>query len=116
MNPDRFFEGGYLDIIDIFGFLAASGAASDWKDTWPFGPGYAEGLASSLLKFGLIAVFFLGIAGLLRFLFGPGGFMRDKEFDLPPETADQAGEPDQAGDRSVGDGADGSKKTGGPHA
>ncbi|MEF3698749.1 hypothetical protein [Desulfolutivibrio sp.] len=74
--------------MDIFGvldaFAAAAGNGPNWRETWPFGPGYSEGFLSTILKFGLIAVFFLAIGLFLRFLFGPGGWMRDKEFDLPP--------------------------------
>ncbi len=96
-----------MDLFDIAGFQAASEAVSNWRDTWPFGPGYAEGWISTVLKFGLILVIFLAIAGLLRFLFGPGGFMRDKEFDRPGETS--AGEGGQ-------DRADDPRNTDGPHA
>ncbi len=58
-------------------------------NTWPFGPGYSEGFLSVLLKYGFIAVIFLLIALVLRFLFGPGGPLRDKEFDLPPEELEK---------------------------
>ncbi|WP_027185812.1 hypothetical protein [Desulfovibrio inopinatus] len=54
-------------------------------NTWPFGPGYSEGFWSVVLKYGFIAIIFAFIALMLRFLFGPGGPLRDKEFDLPPE-------------------------------
>jgi len=78
-------------------FLAAAGGGPDWRETWPFGPGYSEGLVSTVLKFGLIAVFFVAIALFLRFLFGPGGWMRDKEFDLPrpkdPASPDSGDKP-----------------------
>ncbi len=111
-----------MNIIDAGVSLAAVAAGSDWRDTWPFGPGWAEGWVSSILKFGLIAVIFLAIAGLLRFLFGPGGFMRDKEFDLPPEASDQAAQPGREGQRpqaaGPGDpeGTHCSKKVDAPHA
>ncbi len=78
------------EAVDIFGMwdqLCAAAAASggpDWRETWPFGPGYSEGFVSTILKFGLIAVFFAAIALFLRYLFGPGGWLRDKEFDAPP--------------------------------
>jgi len=53
-------------------------------NTWPFGPGYSEGWVSVVLKFILIAAILGGIALFLRILFGPGGPLRDKEFDNPP--------------------------------
>ncbi len=96
-----------MGIFDTTGFLAASEAVSNWRDTWPFGPGYVEGWVSTVLKFGLILVIFLAIAGLLRFLFGPGGFMRDKEFDRPGEPAAGKGGHDRADDP---------RKTDDPHA
>ncbi len=60
-----------------------------WMDTWPFGPGYSEGWISVTLKFLLIAVILGGIALFLRLLFGPGGPLRDKEFDQPKQDKDE---------------------------
>jgi len=105
----------------VFGgiaFLAqAAGGVADWRDTWPFGPGYAEGWISTVLKFGMIAVLFLGIALLLRFLFGPGGWMRDKEFDAP-QAGPQASDADGAAppDSPQGAARPGPRSPGDPHA
>jgi len=69
-----------------------------WKNTWPFGPGYSEGWVSVALKFVLIAAILGGIALFLRILFGPGGPLRDKEFDDPkkggPGDASESGKKD----------------------
>lgn len=90
----------------------AANATSGWRETWPFGPGYVEGWISTVLKFGLIAVIFLLIALLLRFLFGPGGFLRDAEFDTPAAPADPV-----ASDTSGPDAPGGEPRAqGGPHA
>jgi len=59
-----------------------------WRSTWPFGPGYAEGWLSTVLKFAFIGVIFLLICGFLRLAFGPGGFLREKEWDEPGGLTD----------------------------
>ncbi len=63
-----------------------------WKNTWPFGPGWSEGWESTVLKFLLIAVILGGISLLLRFLFGPGGPMRPREFDEPDDRDGREGD------------------------
>lgn len=50
-----------------------------WK-MWPFGPGYGGGFWQTVSRFGISLLFLLLIAGLLRFLFGPGGPLRPPEF------------------------------------
>lgn len=64
-------------------FFAASSVEPHWHKTWPFGPGLEEGLLSVVLKGLFIAAILGGMAWLLRYLFGPGGPLRDKEFDEP---------------------------------
>ncbi len=64
-------------------FLAASTVEPRWHETWPFGPGLEEGFFSVVLKALFIAAILGGMAWLLRYLFGPGGPLRDKEFDEP---------------------------------
>ena len=109
-----------MDLSGLSGlFLAAAETArggSDWRDTWPFGPGYSEGFFSTILKFGLIAVFFVAIALFLRFLFGPGGWMRDKEFDVPPPGGRSSGKTGVAPPSSQSPGAGPSRSPDEPHA
>jgi hypothetical protein len=59
-----------------------------WRNTWPFGPGYAEGWLSTLLKFAFIGLVFLLICGFLRLAFGPGGWLREKHWDEPGGLSD----------------------------
>jgi hypothetical protein len=71
-------------------FLTASTVEPSWHKTWPFGPGITEGFFSVVLKGLFILAILGGMAWLLRFLFGPGGPMRDKDFDEPdPELRDK---------------------------
>ena len=71
-------------------FLAASAVTPRWHETWPFGPGLTEGFFSVVLKGLFILAVLAGMAWLLRFLYGPGGPLRDKEFDEPdPELQDK---------------------------
>lgn len=67
-----------------------------WRETWPFGPGYAEGWLSTFLKFAFIAVIFGVIVLGLRLLFGPGGPMRGKDWD---DQGKYVGPPDEGPDK-----------------
>ncbi len=83
--------------VDSLVFLAASTVEPSWHKTWPFGPGLTEGLFSVVLKGLFIAAILGGMAWLLRFLFGPGGPLRDKDIDQPdPEDIDRAGNRDRS--------------------
>lgn len=75
-------------IFKVLNFLAEE-QSLPWMNTWPFGPGYSEGWISVALKFLLIAAILGGIALFLRILFGPGGPLRDKEFDEPEDGGSQ---------------------------
>jgi len=68
-------------------FFASAAVEPSWHKTWPFGPGLDEGFLSVLLKGLFIAAILGGMAWLLRWLFGPGGPLRDKEFDGPDPEA-----------------------------
>lgn len=78
-------------------FWAAQTIEPSWHKTWPFGPGIQEGFLSVALKALFILAILGGMAWLLRFLFGPGGPLRDKEFDEVDEqkrvTADDKDQP-----------------------
>lgn len=79
-----------MPFFDALSFLAASTVTPRWHETWPFGPGLEEGFFSVVLKGLFIAAILGGMAWLLRFLFGPGGPLRDKEFDAPdPELEEK---------------------------
>lgn len=70
-------------------FFAATAVEPSWHKTWPFGPGLEEGFFSVVFKGLFIAAILGGVAWLLRWLFGPGGPLREKEFDEPdPEAPD----------------------------
>lgn len=80
-----------MPLFDALTFLASSAVTPRWHETWPFGPGLEEGFFSVILKGIFILVILGGMAWLLRFLYGPGGVLRDKEFDEPdPELDDPA--------------------------
>ena len=74
-------------------FFVATAVEPSWHKTWPFGPGLEEGFFSVVLKGLFIAAILGGMAWLLRWLFGPGGPLREKEFDGPDPEAPVA--PDQ---------------------
>ena len=81
--------------FDMWQFLVETVVEPSWHKTWPFGPGLGEGLFSVVLKGLFIAAILGGMAWLLRYLFGPGGPLRDKEFDEPdPELPDAPKDPD----------------------
>ena len=84
--------------FDSLSLLAASAVEPSWHKTWPFGPGIQEGFFSVVLKGLFIAAILGGMAWLLRYLFGPGGPLRDKEFDSPdPELKDKHGDREKPG-------------------
>jgi len=78
-----------MPFFDALSFLASSSVAPRWHETWPFGPGLEEGFFSVVLKCLFILAILGGMAWLLRFLFGPGGPMRDKDFDKPDPELDE---------------------------
>ncbi|MFU2210869.1 MAG: hypothetical protein AB7D37_20820 [Desulfovibrio sp.] len=69
--------------LNALAIQAASKVEPSWHKTWPFGPGLEEGFFSVILKGIFILAILGGMAWLLRYLFGPGGPLRDKEFDEP---------------------------------
>lgn len=86
-----------MGFLSALTFLASSAVEPSWHKTWPFGPGLEEGFFSVVLKGLFIVAILGGMAWLLRFLFGPGGPLRDKEFDEPdpelPKKEDNGDEP-----------------------
>lgn len=61
--------------------LAVQQRMHDPWATWPFGPGYEGGWLPAILRFMFIGLVLAGILALLRWAFGPGGWLRDKELD-----------------------------------
>lgn len=65
--------------MQFFDFLMFK-AASSWipSETWPFGPGYGESWKPVLLKFLFSSLILVFLAAILRFLFGPKGWLREE--------------------------------------
>lgn len=85
-----------MGFFDALAIQAASAVEPRWHKTWPFGPGLEEGFFSVVLKGLFILAILGGMAWLLRYLFGPGGPLRDKEFDEPdPEAPKKPQDKDQ---------------------
>ena len=76
-----------MGLFDTLTFFAATALEPSWHKTWPFGPGLEEGFFSVVFKGLFIAAILGGMAWLLRWLFGPGGPLREKEFDTPDPEA-----------------------------
>jgi len=70
MRPDGLFQHLFL----------VQGHTGDWVN-FPFGPGHTGSWLASVAKFALIGAFLALIILFLRVMFGPGGPLRDKEFD-----------------------------------
>lgn len=70
-------------------FFLAAGDGPGWK-MWPFtSAGYQGGLWPVVAKFVFIAVLFVGMAWFLRFLFGPGGWLREEGWETIQEAKDR---------------------------
>ena len=76
-----------MSLFDTLTFFAAAALEPSWHKTWPFGPGLEEGFFPVVSKGLFIAAILGGMAWLLRWLFGPGGPLREKEFDEPDPEA-----------------------------
>ncbi len=66
--------------------LMAQGRMADEWSTWPFGPGFEHSWISAVLRFAFIGLVLAGILALLRWAFGPGGWLRDKELEAEAEA------------------------------
>lgn len=73
----------FFDIICSFQdvCLAAASRGGDSWSMWPFGPGFTGSWLLSISKFLFIGVILALILWLLRWSFGPGGFLRDDDLD-----------------------------------
>lgn len=79
-----------LQTIDPFLFLAQR--AGSW-DHWPFGPGFLGGWLLTLTKFVFIGLVLAVIIWVLRWAFGPGGWLRDEELDRPEDDSEDRSTP-----------------------
>jgi len=68
----------------LFFAVRAGGQGSSWS-RWPFGPSLTGGWLLTISKFLFIGLALAGIIVLLRLVFGPGGWLRDKELDEEAE-------------------------------
>ncbi|MFW5722283.1 MAG: SHOCT domain-containing protein [Desulfohalobiaceae bacterium] len=66
--------------------LMTQGRMADGWSTWPFGPGFEHSWISAVLRFAFIGLILGGILALLRWAFGPGGWLRDKELEAESEA------------------------------
>ncbi|MCF8104130.1 MAG: SHOCT domain-containing protein [Desulfohalobiaceae bacterium] len=64
----------------MFDMLHAAQAAGQWTG-FPFGPGLAGSWLLAICKFLFIGLVLALIMWILRRVFGPGGFLRDRELD-----------------------------------
>ncbi len=55
-----------------------------WR-AWPFNAGYGDHLLPSLARLAFVTIIMAAILLFLRFLFGPGGCLRDEELDREAE-------------------------------
>lgn len=55
-----------------------------WK-AWPFNSGYGEHILPAIARLAFVTMILVVILLGLRFLFGPGGPLRDKELEMEAE-------------------------------
>jgi hypothetical protein len=70
-------------------FFLAAADSPGWK-MWPFtSQGYMGGFWPVVAKFAFIALLFGGIAFFLRFLFGPGGWLREDGWETMQDAKER---------------------------
>lgn len=75
-----------IDICDLtiltgfFDFLERP----EWR-AWPFNAGYGDHILPAIARLVFVSIIMGGIVLFLRVLFGPNGFLRDKELDREAE-------------------------------
>ncbi|MGE4292809.1 MAG: SHOCT domain-containing protein [Desulfovibrio sp.] len=73
-----------MDLTPLHFLSQASAVPNGWE-FWPFSSGYGEKWLPMIARMGFMLVIFGIIALFLRLLFGPKGFLRDKEMDREAE-------------------------------
>lgn len=69
-----------LFLVDFFDFMDSP----VWR-AWPFNAGYGDHILPAIARFIFVTLILGGILLMLRFLFGPGGPLRDEEMDREAE-------------------------------
>nr|WP_321257452.1 SHOCT domain-containing protein [uncultured Pseudodesulfovibrio sp.] len=79
-------------LTNFFDFLDSPA----WR-AWPFNSGYGENLLPAIARLAFITLIMGAILLFLRFLFGPGGPLRDKELEQEAmeETAKERAETEE---------------------
>lgn len=70
--------GGFFDFLD----------SPEWR-AWPFNSGFGESIFPAIARMAFVTLIFAVIILFLRVLFGPNGFLRDKEMDREAEEERQ---------------------------
>ena len=73
-----------MEIASVVELLFTAQGPSEWAH-WPFGPSFVGSWLNMLTKFVFIGLVLAAMMYLLRYLFGPGGPMRDDGLDAPPD-------------------------------
>jgi uncharacterized membrane protein len=73
-----------MEILSVVELLFMAQGPSEWAH-WPFGPSFVGSWLNMLTKFVFIGLVLAAMMYLLRYLFGPGGPMRDEDLDTPSD-------------------------------
>ncbi|WP_051822475.1 hypothetical protein [Desulfonatronum thiodismutans] len=73
-----------MEILSVVELLFTAQGTSEWAH-WPFGPSFVGSWLNMLTKFVFIGLVLAAMMYLLRYLFGPGGPMRDDDLDAPSD-------------------------------
>lgn len=69
-----YFLGEFFDFLD----------SPIWR-AWPFNAGYGEHIGPAIARMAFVSMIFGAIILFLRILFGPKGFLREKQWDIDAE-------------------------------
>ncbi|SMP38991.1 hypothetical protein [Desulfonatronum lacustre] len=73
-----------MELSSVVELLFTAQGPSEWAH-WPFGPSFVGSWLNMLTKFVFIGLVLALMMYLLRYLFGPGGPMRDEGLDASPD-------------------------------
>lgn len=77
-----------MEILSVVDLLISAQGPSEWAH-WPFGPSFVGSWLNMLTKFVFIGLVLAAMMYLLRYLFGPGGPMREDIHNQVPEPSDE---------------------------